>query len=80
MNFHIFIYIGIGAERLSNQDYFEYYLWNIQNKYYKTQVLVCVTENPSPDISINGVEALIVHHNTQAVRFFIHTKNLEWDK
>ncbi|XP_076162936.1 alpha- and gamma-adaptin-binding protein p34 [Ptiloglossa arizonensis] len=57
---------SIGAERLSNQDYFEYYLWNIQNKYYKTQVLVCVTENPSPDISINGVEALIVHHNTQA--------------
>ncbi|XP_054001225.1 alpha- and gamma-adaptin-binding protein p34-like [Hylaeus anthracinus] len=57
---------SIGAERLSNQDYFEYYLWNIQNKYYRAQVLVCVTENPSPHISTDGVEALIVHHNPQA--------------
>ncbi|XP_076240773.1 alpha- and gamma-adaptin-binding protein p34 [Calliopsis andreniformis] len=57
---------SIGAEKLSNQDYFEYYLWNIQNKYYKTQVLVCVTENPSQDIVIDGVEALIVHHDPQA--------------
>ncbi|KOC60894.1 Alpha- and gamma-adaptin-binding protein p34 [Habropoda laboriosa] len=57
---------SIGAEKLSNQDQFEYHLWNIQNKYYKTQVLICVTENPSPDISIDGVEALIVHHDPQA--------------
>ncbi|XP_043249392.1 alpha- and gamma-adaptin-binding protein p34-like [Colletes gigas] len=57
---------SIGAERLSNHDYFEYYLWNIQNKYYRTQVLVCVTENPSPGIPIDGVEALIVHHDPQA--------------
>ncbi|XP_031827357.1 alpha- and gamma-adaptin-binding protein p34 [Nomia melanderi] len=60
------IAINIGGEKLSNQDYFEYYLWNIQNKYYKTQVLICVTENPSPDISIDGIEALIVHHDPQA--------------
>ncbi|KZC10765.1 Alpha- and gamma-adaptin-binding protein p34, partial [Dufourea novaeangliae] len=56
---------NMGAERLSNQDYFEYYLWNIDNKYYKAQVLICVTENPIPDISVEGVEALIVHHNPQ---------------
>ncbi|XP_043604490.1 alpha- and gamma-adaptin-binding protein p34-like isoform X2 [Bombus pyrosoma] len=57
---------NIGGEKLSNQDHFEYHLWDIQNKYYKTQVLICVTENPSEDISIDGVEALIVHHNPQA--------------
>lgn len=57
---------NVGAERLSNQDQFEYYLWNIQNKYYKTQVLICVTENPSSDISVDGVEALIIHHDPQA--------------
>ncbi|XP_048270008.1 uncharacterized protein LOC126926557 isoform X2 [Bombus affinis] len=57
---------NIGGEKLSNQDHFEYHLWDIQNKYYKTQVLICVTENPSEDISIDDVEALIVHHNPQA--------------
>ncbi|XP_033359429.1 uncharacterized protein LOC117238539 isoform X2 [Bombus vosnesenskii] len=56
----------IGGEKLSNQDHFEYHLWDIQNKYYKTQVLICVIENPSEDISIDNVEALIVHHNPQA--------------
>ena len=65
---------SIGAERLSNQDYFqrstdnnlEYYLWKIQNKYYSTHVLVCITENPSPDIVVDGIEALILHHDPQA--------------
>ncbi|XP_003489553.1 alpha- and gamma-adaptin-binding protein p34 isoform X1 [Bombus impatiens] len=56
----------IGGEKLSNQDHFEYHLWDIQNKYYKTQVLICVIENPSEDISIDNVEALIVYHNPQA--------------
>ncbi|XP_016920949.1 alpha- and gamma-adaptin-binding protein p34 isoform X2 [Apis cerana] len=31
------IAINIGGEKLSNQDHFDYYLWNIQNKYYKAQ-------------------------------------------
>lgn len=59
------IAINIGGEKLSNQDHFDYYLWNIQNKYYKAQVLICVIENSSQDISINDVEALIVHHDPQ---------------
>ncbi|KAK1119759.1 hypothetical protein K0M31_013175 [Melipona bicolor] len=57
---------NIGGEKLSNQDHFEYHLWNIQNKYYKTQVLICVTENPSQDIPVDDIEALIVHHDPQA--------------
>lgn len=57
---------NMGAERLSNQDDLEYYLWDIQNKYYKTQVLLCVAETPSVNITIEGVEALIVYHDPQA--------------
>ncbi|CAL7952132.1 unnamed protein product [Xylocopa violacea] len=57
---------NIGGEKLSNQDHFEYHLWNIQNKYYKTQILICVTEIPTPDIPIDNVEALIVYHDPQA--------------
>ncbi|XP_043519749.1 alpha- and gamma-adaptin-binding protein p34-like [Frieseomelitta varia] len=60
------IAMNIGGEKLSNQDHFEYHLWNIQNKYYKTQVLICVTENPSQDIPVDDIEALIVHHDPQA--------------
>ncbi|XP_017762146.1 PREDICTED: alpha- and gamma-adaptin-binding protein p34-like [Eufriesea mexicana] len=60
------IAMNIGGVKLSNQDHFEYHLWNIQNKYYKTQVLICSTENFSQDISVDGVEALIVHHDPQA--------------
>ncbi|KAK9297026.1 hypothetical protein QLX08_009125 [Tetragonisca angustula] len=60
------IAMNIGGEKLSNQDHFEYHLWDIQNKYYKTQVLICVTENPSQDIPVDDIEALIVHHDPQA--------------
>lgn len=72
----LFYFIDIGGEKLSNQDHFEYHLWDIQNKYYKTQVLICVTENPSEDISIDDVEALIVHHNPQAVRYLTSKQNI----
>lgn len=65
----VIYFIDIGGEKLSNQDHFDYYLWNIQNKYYKAQVLICVIENSSQNISINDVEALIVHHDPQTVRY-----------
>lgn len=57
---------NMGGQKLSEQDALEYYAWNIQNKYYTTQVLLCVTETPGIDIAIEGVEALIVHHDPQA--------------
>lgn len=72
----LFYFIDIGGEKLSNQDHFEYHLWDIQNKYYKTQVLICVTENPPEDISIDDIEALIVHHNPQAVRYLTSKQNI----
>ncbi|KAF3423600.1 hypothetical protein E2986_03950 [Frieseomelitta varia] len=72
------IAMNIGGEKLSNQDHFEYHLWNIQNKYYKTQVLICVTENPSQDIPVDDIEALIVHHDPQAILLLgtkVHASN-----
>ena len=58
----------MGAESLSEQGGMEYYLWNIDNKYYTAQVVVCATQNPPTNISYEGVEALIVHHEPESVR------------
>ncbi|KAK2579696.1 hypothetical protein KPH14_011043 [Odynerus spinipes] len=57
---------NIGGKNISNQDDIEYYLWDINNKYYTSQVLLCATENPDINISTEGVEALLVHHDPQA--------------
>lgn len=56
---------SIGGERLPEDDdrVFEYYLWNIRNKYYVAQVLICTTEKPATDIPVDDVQALIVHHD-----------------
>lgn len=56
----------IGGRNVSTQDDIEYYLWDINNKYYTSQVLLCATENPNINIPTEGVEALLVHHDPQA--------------
>lgn len=61
----------IGAERLSEEDMTVDYLWNIDNKYYTSQVLVHAVENLSHKLSVEGVDALIVYHDPQAVRDII---------
>ena len=58
----------MGAELLSEQEGVEYHLWNIDNKYYSAQVLLCSTQNPPSNMSYEGVEALIVYHEPQDVR------------
>lgn len=50
---------------MSDQDDVKYYLWHIDNKYYTSQVLLCTTENPRADVSIEGAQALIIHHDPQ---------------
>ncbi|XP_076642951.1 alpha- and gamma-adaptin-binding protein p34 [Halictus rubicundus] len=63
------IAIKMGGQKFCNQldlDYCVYYLWNIDNKYYNVTVLVCVTENPTPKISLKGIQALVVYHDPQA--------------
>lgn len=57
---------NIGAERLSEEDMTVDYLWNIDNKYYTSQVLVHAVENLSHKLSVEGVDALIVYHDPQA--------------
>ncbi|XP_033230455.1 alpha- and gamma-adaptin-binding protein p34-like [Belonocnema kinseyi] len=57
---------NMGAESISEQGGLEYYLWNIDNKYYTAQVLLCATQNLPSNISYEGVEALIVHHEPQS--------------
>jgi len=59
---------GIGAERLSEEDKIVDYLWNIDNKYYTSQVLVRAVENLSHKLPAEGVDALIIYHDPQAVR------------
>jgi len=59
---------GIGAERLSEEDKIVDYLWNIDNKYYTSQVLVRAVENLSHKLPTEGVDALIIYHDPQAVR------------
>lgn len=57
---------NIGAKRLSEQDDIVDYLWNIDNKYYTSQVLVRVVDNVSFTFPVEGVSALIVYHDPQA--------------
>jgi len=59
---------GIGAERLSEEDKIVDYLWNIDNKYYTSQILVRTIENLVQKLPAEGVDALIVYHDPQAVR------------
>ncbi|XP_012528710.1 alpha- and gamma-adaptin-binding protein p34 [Monomorium pharaonis] len=57
---------SIGAERLSEEDEIVNYLWNIDNKYYTSQVLVCAVENLSLTVPVEEVDALIIYHDPQA--------------
>ncbi|XP_035725095.1 alpha- and gamma-adaptin-binding protein p34-like isoform X1 [Vespa mandarinia] len=56
----------IGGKNISNEDDIEYYLWDIDNKYYTSQILLCATENPCINIPTEGIEALLVHHDPLA--------------
>ncbi|KAI4498573.1 hypothetical protein M0802_006279 [Mischocyttarus mexicanus] len=56
----------IGGKNKLNQDDVEYYLMDINNKYYKSQILLCAIENPHINILTDRVEALIVHHDPQS--------------
>ncbi|EFN66220.1 Alpha- and gamma-adaptin-binding protein p34 [Camponotus floridanus] len=56
---------NIGAERLSEKDDTVDYLWNIDNKYYTSQILIHTTENISYKLSVEGINALIVYHDPQ---------------
>ncbi|KAL6255706.1 hypothetical protein P5V15_012950 [Pogonomyrmex californicus] len=56
----------IGAEHLSEEDEIVDYLWNIDNKYYTSQVLVHTVENLSHKLTVEGINALIVYHDPQA--------------
>lgn len=60
------IAIKMGADKLPDQDGLQYYIWHIENKYYITNVLLCVAENPSTDLSIEHIEALIIYHDPNA--------------
>ncbi|EFN75430.1 alpha- and gamma-adaptin-binding protein p34 [Harpegnathos saltator] len=57
---------NIGAERLSEQNDTMDYLWNIDNKYYTSQISVCTIENLTVKPSMEGVIALILYHDPQA--------------
>lgn len=59
----------IGAERLSEEDDIVDYLWNIDNKYYTSQILIRTIENISYKLSAEGINALIVYHDPQTVRY-----------
>lgn len=64
-------YIDIGAERLSEEGDVVNYLWNINNKYYTSQVLICTMESISQKLLGEGINALIIYHDPQAVRHII---------
>lgn len=61
----------IGAEHLSEEDNIVDYLWNIDNKYYTSQILVRTIESKSCKFPVEGINALIVYHDPQAVRYII---------
>ncbi|XP_014615998.1 PREDICTED: alpha- and gamma-adaptin-binding protein p34-like [Polistes canadensis] len=56
----------IGGKNKSSQGDIEYYLWDVNNKYYTSQILLCVTENPHINIPTEGIEALVMYHDPQA--------------
>lgn len=56
---------SIGAERLSEEDKIVDFLWNIDNKYYTSQVLVHAVENLSIKLPAEGINALVVYHDPQ---------------
>lgn len=65
--------VDIGAVRLSEQDDIVDYLWNIDNKYYTSQVLVRTIEKLSVKLSMEETVAFIVYHDPQTVRYeFTH--------
>lgn len=61
----------IGAEQLSEENDITDYQWNIDNKYYTSQLLIRTIENISYELPVEGIKALIVYHDTQAVRYII---------
>lgn len=63
-----FFGVDMGAERQSAQDDTVDYVWNIDNKYYTSQVTVRATEKLPVKFPTEGVAAFIVYHDPQAVR------------
>lgn len=60
--------IDIGGEQLSEEDNVVNYMWDIDNKYYVAQVLICATESITCKLPVEEVNALIFYHDPQAVR------------
>lgn len=61
----------IGAEQLSEENDIMDYQWNIDNKYYTSQLLIRTIEKISYELPVQGIKALIIYHDTQAVRYII---------
>ncbi|KAL6445043.1 hypothetical protein ACFW04_002159 [Cataglyphis niger] len=57
---------NIGAEQLSEENDIMDYQWNIDNKYYTSQLLIRTIENISYELPVQGIKALIIYHDTQA--------------
>ncbi|KAL0130414.1 hypothetical protein PUN28_002236 [Cardiocondyla obscurior] len=57
---------SMGAERLSEKDKIVDYMWNIDNKYYTSQVLIHALESLSYKLPVEGINALVVYHDPQA--------------
>ncbi|KAF7991552.1 hypothetical protein HCN44_008923 [Aphidius gifuensis] len=41
----------------------KFYTWDIINKYYNAKVMLCVTDNITPEISIDNIEAVLLHYD-----------------
>ncbi|XP_034938604.1 alpha- and gamma-adaptin-binding protein p34-like [Chelonus insularis] len=43
----------------------KYFSWDINNKYYSAQILLCVTERIPPEIPADSIEAVILHYESK---------------
>uniref|UniRef100_A0A0C9PLM3 AAGAB_0 protein n=1 Tax=Fopius arisanus TaxID=64838 RepID=A0A0C9PLM3_9HYME len=50
----------IGGKFLAEDSRVKYFAWDIDNKYYKAQVLLCTTDQLPLELSVDGIEAVIL--------------------
>ncbi|KAH0945839.1 hypothetical protein HN011_011509 [Eciton burchellii] len=56
---------SIGAKHSSQKDNFVDYLWDIDNKYYTSQILIRTIERMPSKLPVEGISALIIYYDPQ---------------
>lgn len=72
-------FLDLGGKFLAEDKEIKFFSWDIDNKYYMAQVLLCTTEKLPLEISAEGIEAVILCYDPKVHKFLLRVLGILMD-